>query len=96
METWVVVGIFVIVLLVAGVVYWYAANRQTPTPPEPALPPFRPQYVSGGASYMITMGIGTPSEIPAFLLCGLSTGGTTSPAATTTFSHVYMYRRRRR
>ena len=34
-----------------------------------------PQYVSGGANYMITLGIGTPAEISAFILFGLATTG---------------------
>ena len=90
MDTWLVISLVVVALLVVtGVAYHWYTHR---TPPTPAFPV---QYLSGGASYMITLGIGTPSEIPAFLLFGLSTGGATPPTETA-FSHVYMYGRRRR
>ena len=51
---------------VAGVAYWYYRRRSIPV---------APQYVSGGANYMITLGIGTPAEISAFILFGLATTG---------------------
>ena len=54
-------------VLIAGVAgaYWYYRRRM----------PVAPQYVSGGANYMITLGIGTPAEISAFILFGLATTG---------------------
>ena len=54
-------------VLAAGVAgaYWYYRRRM----------PVAPQYVSGGANYMITLGIGTPAEISAFILFGLATTG---------------------
>jgi hypothetical protein len=93
--TLLIVAVVVLALLAAAGVYWYTNRQQQPV--EPAMPPIRPQYASGGASYMITMGIGTPSEIPAFLLCGLSTGvAPEPPSAATSYSHIYLYGRRRR
>ena len=55
-------------VLIAGVAgaYWYYRRRSIPV---------APQYVSGGANYMITLGIGTPAEISAFILFGLATTG---------------------
>jgi len=55
-------------VLIAGVAgaYWYYRRRSMPV---------APQYVSGGANYMITLGIGTPAEISAFILFGLATTG---------------------
>ena len=54
-------------VLIAGVAgaYWYYRRRM----------PVAPRYVSGGANYMITLGIGTPAEISAFILFGLATTG---------------------
>jgi len=64
METWLIILLAAIVAGVAGA-YWYYRRRM----------PVAPQYVSGGASYMITLGIGTPAEISAFILFGLATTG---------------------
>ena len=54
-------------VLIAGVAGadWYYRRRM----------PVAPRYVSGGANYMITLGIGTPAEISAFILFGLATTG---------------------
>ena len=67
---------------VAGVAYWYYRRRSIPV---------APQYVSGGANYMITLGIGTPAEIAGFLLFGLSTGGVTPPVANRKSGHKSGY-----
>ena len=66
MDTWLI--ILLAAVLIAGVAgaYWYSRRRSMPV---------APQYVSDGASYMITMGIGTPAEIAAFLPFGLATTG---------------------
>ena len=60
--------IILLAVLIAGVAgaYWYYRRRSIPV---------APQYVSGGANYMITLGIGTPAEISAFILFGLATTG---------------------
>jgi len=65
MEPWLI--ILLAAVLIAGVAgaYWYYRRRM----------PVAPQYVSGGANYMITLGIGTPAEISAFILFGLATTG---------------------
>ena len=65
MEPWLI--ILLAAVLAAGVAgaYWYYRRRM----------PVAPQYVSGGANYMITLGIGTPAEISAFILFGLATTG---------------------
>ena len=67
MEPWLIV--LLAAVLAAGVAgaYWYYRRRI-------ATVPVAPQYVSGGASYMITLGIGTPAEIAAFILFGLEAG----------------------
>ena len=59
--------IILLAVLIAGVAgaYWYYRRRM----------PVAPRYVSGGANYMITLGIGTPAEISAFILFGLATTG---------------------
>ena len=64
MEPWL---IFLLAAVVAGLTgaYWYYRRRM----------PVAPRYVSGGANYMITLGIGTPAEISAFILFGLATTG---------------------
>jgi len=64
MEPWLIVLLAVLIAGVAGA-YWYYRRRM----------PVAPQYVSGGANYMITLGIGTPAEISAFILFGLATTG---------------------
>jgi len=65
MEPWLI--ILLAAVLIAGVAgaYWYYRRRM----------PVAPRYVSGGANYMITLGIGTPAEISAFILFGLATTG---------------------
>ena len=65
MEPWLIVLLAVLIAGVAGA-YWYYRRRSIPV---------APQYVSGGANYMITLGIGTPAEISAFILFGLATTG---------------------
>ena len=64
MEPWLIVLLAVLIAGVAGA-YWYYRRRM----------PVAPRYVSGGANYMITLGIGTPAEISAFILFGLATTG---------------------
>ena len=64
MEPWLIILLAVLIAGVAGA-YWYYRRRM----------PVAPQYVSGGANYMITLGIGTPAEISAFILFGLATTG---------------------
>ena len=59
---WIVVG-----LLLISLVGGYVAYRRSRK--------VAPRYVSGGANYMITLGIGTPAEISAFILFGLATTG---------------------
>ena len=81
MEPWLI--ILLAAVLIAGVAgaYWYYRRRM----------PVAPQYVSGGANYMITLGIGTPAEIAAFLLFGLATGGVTPPVANIKSGHKSGY-----
>ena len=67
METWLIVLLVVLAiaaLSAAGAVYYVkrkSAKAVTPL-----------GYVSGGANYMITQGIGVPAEISAFILLGLA------------------------
>ena len=68
MEPWLIILLAVLIAGVAGA-YWYYRRRSMPV---------APQYVSDGASYMITLGIGTPAEIAAFLLLGLAIGAAIS------------------
>ena len=66
METWLIVLLVALAvsLAAAGAVYYVkrkSAKAVTPL-----------GYVSGGANYMITQGIGVPAEISAFILLGLA------------------------
>jgi len=81
MEPWLIVLLAVLIAGVAGA-YWYYRRRSIPV---------APRYVSGGANYMITLGIGTPAEIAAFLLFGLATGGVTPPVANIKSGHKSGY-----
>jgi len=81
MELWLIVLLAAVVAGITGA-YFYYRRRVIPV---------APQYVSDGASYMITLGIGTPAEIAAFLLFGLSTGGVTPPVANIKSGHKSSY-----
>jgi len=66
MDTWLIVLLVVLAiaaLSAAGAVYYVKRKSAKAAPLG---------YVSGGANYMITQGIGVPAEISAFILLGLA------------------------
>ena len=65
MDTWLLLLLAVLALaaLSAGGYYVWRRTRKKVEPLG---------YVAGGANYMITLGIGTPAEISAFILLGLA------------------------
>jgi len=84
MDTWLIVSL--VVLLVAALagtgLYLYRRRRQAEPVPELVVLEAEPLgYTAGGASYMITLGIGTPAEISAFILFGLAANPGGVPAA---------------
>ena len=73
MELWVYLLLGLAVAAVAGGVGYYVYRRRKAAAPTLA-EGITPYYVTGGANYMISLGIGSPAEIYAFILFGLSSG----------------------
>jgi uncharacterized SAM-binding protein YcdF (DUF218 family) len=68
METWLIALLVALAIsLAAGGYYLY--RRRTARAALSAEPL---GYIAGGENYMITLGIGTPAEITAFILFGLT------------------------
>lgn len=74
MDAWLILLVLLAVVALgagAGAYYLIRRNADKVSIKPPVI---TPEYVTGGDSYMITLGIGTPAEIYAFILFGLSSG----------------------
>ena len=94
LELWQIVLIVLILVVTAAASYYvYQHIRRLPPPPAVVEPvPVLPEYVSGGENFMITLGIGTPAEISAFILFGLASnpGGVPPTARPQPVRHLHI------
>jgi len=95
-DTWLIVGVILAALLVAGVVYWYTTRKVTPVEP---LGPFEPQAVGDVDTMESTTTNGWwPHQmwpVPMWPIYGTNVPAYT-PTKNMDYAYFYMRRKRRR